>query len=216
MINATNEGGGFSPVEAGTYLARCFRMVHVGTVMEEFNGESKLLNKVWISWELPTEQREFREGEGEKPYVLSKEFTLSMHEKATLRLWLENWRGKKFTEDECKAFDITALLGQVCTVTVSHTEKGNRVYANITGLGKAMKGAQIPAQINETFELNYDNFDVEKFKSLPEFIRKKMESSSQFQKVAYKIHSAELDKKEVRSPVEVNGPGADENDDLPF
>jgi hypothetical protein len=46
--------------------------------------------------------------------VISKEFTLSMHEKSTLRQFLESWRGKAFTEKEALSFDVTALIGKPC------------------------------------------------------------------------------------------------------
>ena len=118
-ITATNEGGGnYAPLEAGTYPARCYSMVHIGTIQEEFQGEKKTMNKVRISWELPTELKEFKQGEGEKPYVLSKEFTLSLHEKSSLRAFLKSWRGKDFTEEEAKSFDVTKLLGVTCMLSL--------------------------------------------------------------------------------------------------
>ncbi len=39
---------------------------------------------------------------------------------------------------------------------------------------------KVPAQINETFILSYDNFDTGKFESLPDFIKTKMRSSLEF------------------------------------
>lgn len=42
-ITATNEGGvNYAPLEAGTYPARCYSMVHIGTIQEEFQGEKKI------------------------------------------------------------------------------------------------------------------------------------------------------------------------------
>ena len=42
-ITAKNEGGqGFRPIDAGTYPARCYSMVHIGTVKEIINGEEKI------------------------------------------------------------------------------------------------------------------------------------------------------------------------------
>ena len=94
-ITATNEGGqGFQPIEAGTYPARCYSMVHIGTITENINGEEKTNNKVRVTWELPTELKEFKQGEGEKPWVVSKEYNLSMHEKSSLIKDLKYWSGK--------------------------------------------------------------------------------------------------------------------------
>jgi hypothetical protein len=54
MITATNNGGGnFEPVPAGTFAARCFEMIQIGTIKEVIQGKEKMLNKVRVSWELP-------------------------------------------------------------------------------------------------------------------------------------------------------------------
>ena len=108
-ITAKNTGGDFELIPAGTHIARCVQMVHVGTVLETIKGQDKELNKVRISWELPNETKEFKEGEGEKPYLMAKDYTLSMDERANLRKMLESWRGKGFTPEEAEAFDITKL-----------------------------------------------------------------------------------------------------------
>jgi hypothetical protein len=63
-----------------------------------------------ITWELPTELEVFHEEKGEEPYVVSKTYTLSMHEKATLRRDLESWRGQGFTEKEAEAFILAVPL----------------------------------------------------------------------------------------------------------
>lgn len=203
MITATSESSGnFQPIESGTYPARCYSMIHIGTVEEEFNGEKKKQNKVRITWELPTELKEFKEGEGQKPYVMSKEFTLSLHEKSTLRAFLKSWRGKDFTDEEAKAFDITKLLGVPCMVSIGHTEKNGKTYANVNSVSPLLKGYTMPAQINQTFELNYDNFTLEAFNSLPEFLREKMKRSEEFAKIANALEAVEQEKID--------------NDDLPF
>ena len=106
IIATSNGGTSHEPIPSGSYPARCYSMIHLGTIEENILGTVKKLNKVRITWELPTELKVFKEENGEQPHVISKEFTLSLHEKATLRNFLKNWRGKDFTEDEAKAFDI--------------------------------------------------------------------------------------------------------------
>src|SRR4051812_29825095 len=41
-------------IPAGNYPARCYQMIQIGTVEELVMGETKVLNKVRIGWELPT------------------------------------------------------------------------------------------------------------------------------------------------------------------
>ena len=105
------EGNDFAKVEPGTYMARCYSMVELGHIDTEFNGEKKKAHKVMLTWELPEEMAVFNEDKGPEPYSVSKTYTLSMHEKSTLRKDLESWRGKGFTELEAAKFDITKLLG---------------------------------------------------------------------------------------------------------
>lgn len=186
MITATNSGGGdHTPVPAGTYVARCYSMIHIGTVEENIMGESKWLNKVRISWELPTETKVFKDENGEQPYVISKEFTLSMNEKANLRKFLEGWRGKGFSEDEAKAFDITALLGKPCMLSVIHkTSKKGNIFAEISSCSALPKGLVCPDQINEMLELNYtDNWSTREYSKLPQFIKDKMSQSKEFKSI---------------------------------
>ena len=186
-ITATNSGShkDFEPIEAGTYAARCISMIEIGTITEQFQGEEKRMRKVRITWELPTEQKVFKEENGEQPYVVSKEFTLSMHEKATLRKYLQDWRGQAFTEAEAKAFDISVLLGKPCMLSVTHkvSEKNGKTYAEIAGVSKLMKGLECPPQINPTTELSYDNFVWDTYNNLPQYLRDKIASSEEFQRM---------------------------------
>jgi len=185
IIAKNNGGGDYTPMESGMYVARCVQMVQIGTITELINGESKTLHKVRLGFEFPTELKIFKEENGEQPFFLSKEYTLSFHEKATLRQHLETWRGKKFTDLEAKSFDITKLLNVPCTINVVHKEsKIGKVYAEIGSISPLMKGTLCPEQINPTEVLSYDNFDNTLFESLPEFLRKKIESSVEYQELA--------------------------------
>lgn len=180
MITATNEtkGGNFTPVPAGTHVATCYQMIELGTITTEFNGETKHQKKVRITWELPNETKTI-EGK-EKPMVISKDFTLSMHEKATLRKFLESWRGKAFSDEEAKKFDVTNLLGKPCMISVVHVDKDGKSFANITSVSALPKGFAAPVQFNESFVLSYDAFDFQKFESLPQFIKDKMKETPEF------------------------------------
>ena len=208
MIEATNESKSYEPAPAGNHVAICFSMIHIGRVKESFKGEDKELDKVRIAWELPEELKEFKEGEGAKPITVSKEFTLSMNEKANLRKFLESWRGKGFTEEEAKRFDITKLLGKPCMLSVIHkTSKHGKVYADISSVSALPKKMEAPTQINANFELNYMEWDQKKFDSLPDYIKDKMKTSKQYK------YLHEPENKEIES---ASGAESDDNDDLPF
>lgn len=214
-INATNSGG--TPRElipAGNYYARCYKMIHIGTVEEIILGEKKILNKVRIGWELPTELRVFKEEKGEQPLVIENEYTLSMHEKSNLRKLLASWRGKDFTEKEAESFDITKLLGIQCMLNIIHKpskKDPSKMYEQIAGVTAVPKGAIVPPQINPTFELNYDEWNEERFQSLPEFIRNKMITSMEYCSMKNPSHN-EL----TNTTDEDLSQRKEEDDDLPF
>jgi hypothetical protein len=211
-ILATNTGtvNNFEPIEAGSYPARCYSMIHIGTIKENFQGDEKTMNKVRITWELPTELKVFKEENGEQPHVVSKEFTLSLHEKATLRAFLKNWRGKDFTEEEAKAFDIEKLIGAPCMLNITHkkSKDGTKTYAEIGSVSKLPKGLECPEQINPSFVWTYEDFDAEKFNKLPEFLRNKMVTSVEYIQATSGANEIQVINAEVIK--------AEEHDDLPF
>ena len=53
------------PVPAGVFVARCYKIIHFGTVPDVYMGEQKLTNKLRIDWELPTEMKVFDPEKGE-------------------------------------------------------------------------------------------------------------------------------------------------------
>lgn len=206
MIEATTNSVKRELIPAGNYIARCFSMIHIGTIEEEIQKEKKLLNKVRITWELPTETRVFDESKGEQPMIISKEYTLSMHEKANLRRDLESWRGKAFTEDQAKSFDITKLLGVPCMINIIHKSSTTGTkYATISSITPIPKGLTCPDGVNPSFEFNFtDRFSDVVVESFPDFIKDKIKGSQEY--------------KDIKSPV-VDLPGEEENqtdDDLPF
>lgn len=169
------EGGDFELTPAGTFTARCVKVIDLGSHKQEYQGEDKGMKRlIMIGFELPTELR----SDG-TPHTISKRYTFSTHEKATMRKDLEAWRGAKFNDDDFGpgGFDIKNLLGVPCTMTIMHADRENKTYANIANIGKAMKGMQIPPQAIASiyFSMEPDEFDARVFNDfsdkLKEFIR---------------------------------------------
>jgi hypothetical protein len=40
-INATNESANYELVPSGTFIARCYSMIHIGTISENFKGRKQ-------------------------------------------------------------------------------------------------------------------------------------------------------------------------------
>lgn len=183
MINAENKSTPRELIPSGNYIARCYKMIEIGTCDEEYLGVKKQVKKINITWELPTELKVFKEEKGAQPLVISREFTLSMHENSGLRAVLQSWRGKAFTEQEAERFDVTVLLTKPCMLNIIHVQgKKNpeKTYEQISSITPLPKGVTCPAQINKTFELSYDNFSQELFAMLPDFIKDKMKLTPEY------------------------------------
>lgn len=208
-INATNNAIQRELIPAGNYIARCYQMIEIGTITEVIMGQSKQLKKVRIGWELPEETRVFSQEKGEQPFVISQEFTLSLHEKSNLRKVLASWRGKDFTEEEAKSFDVTKLLGIPCMLNVIHKPSKTdptRIYEQIGSISPLPKSIQCPSQVNSTIRLEYDSFNHEVFESLPDFIRDKMKQSLEYADLKDPHSRVINNAEEIAEPV----------DDLPF
>lgn len=188
MAITAKKGEGFERelIPAGNYVARCYKMIELGTVPTEYMGETKMLHKVRIGWELPTELKVFNPEKGEQPCVIDKEYTLSLGEKANLRKDLQSWRGKAFTEAEAEAFDITKLLGVPCMLNIIHVQgkkDTTKTYQSIGSVSPMPKGLECPEQINPTFVFDFENFDNQKLDSLPDFIKETIKTSEEYKAI---------------------------------
>lgn len=168
-------GGGGTPIEAGTYPARCVGVVDLGIQHNDFNDKDQ--EKVRLIFELPTERVQV-DGE-DKPRWLSKPYTASLHEKATLRRDLDAWRGKPFTAEELSGFNLQNVIGAPCILTIVNQEgKTGSVYAKIASISKPMKGMEVPPLENDPilFDMDADNA-ADVLKTLPTWMKEEVEKS---------------------------------------
>lgn len=160
---------------AGTHLATCYRVIDMGTQNISFNGENKRQHKIMLSWELPEELME----DG-RPFTVHKTYTLSSHEKSTLRIHLESWRGQPFTEEELGKFDVGTLIGVPALIGIVHTHKDGKTYSNIGSISRLMKGMQAKPLINEPVHLDLSKFDHEVYAKLSDGLRQKIGDSPEY------------------------------------
>lgn len=175
VAKAKSDNREFKLPPAGTHVARCVQVVDLGTQRGEWQGKPKETHKVRLAWELPTEKDTFRPEVGPEPFVIGKEFTVSLDEKASLRKTLEAWRGRPFTEEELGGFNIAKLLGVPAMLNIQHVEKNGKTFANISAVMALPKSTVVDPQINKSlhFELEMGR-DSQQFKALPEWLQKKV------------------------------------------
>lgn len=181
-LNPPKNQSTYELVPAGNHVARCYRVIHIGTIPETYMGEEKMMNKIMIGFELLNEKKVFKEERGEEPYVISREYTFSMNEKSNLRKMIEGMYGIVFHNEEAEAFDFLNLIGEACLVNVVHKKSGKgNDYAVITGASPIPKGMEVPKGYNKAQKLDYgDGWDEKFFESLPPFIKDKMAKSKEF------------------------------------
>lgn len=139
-IVAAKSSGGYTPHPEGQFSAVCVDVHDVGLVTVTFNGRTHQKHKVDIYFWCG-EWKELDDGR-RVPVTVRERFTLSLDERGRLRPFLESWRGRAFTEEEEKGFDLEQLIGAPAFVQVTHNESGGRVYANITTIMRLPKGME--------------------------------------------------------------------------
>jgi len=176
IIASDSGGGDFKIVPAANHVGVCSMVVDLGKQRTEYMGQSKLKHQVYIAWELPHEQIEWTDKDGNErkgPMRIGKTYTVSLGKNAVLRAELENWRGRPFSEEEIKGFDITRLAGAPAMINVTHVEKNGRTYANVVGVTPLPKGMEKPGLFDAA--LVYDDEHLSTFEYLPEWLQKKVQ-----------------------------------------
>ena len=182
----TGGDGNFKRVPAGVFIGRCYSLIDLGTQLTSGQYGEKEQHKIRISWELFGDDDEGNpltiavDGK-EMPLTITKSYTVSLHEKATLRKELAAWRGKDFTEEEAKSFDVSKLVGAYCMINVVTSETNGKIYSNVGGitpLPGALKNAK-PAAVHANVLFNLDEPNMTVFATfydkLQETIRKSPE-----------------------------------------
>ena len=192
-------GSGFPDVEPGNYVGRCYRVIELGTTHEEYQGEVKTRNRLMISFELPDEL--MNDG---RPFSVTWWVTNSLHKKANLRIGLETWRKKAFSEEELAGFDLATIAGVPGMVTVTQNARGRSMVA---GVGPLPKGMKCGDAVNETSVFFLDEFDQATFDALPDGIKEMIKKSDEY-------HALMRPKREPVAPAP--GKTNDFDDDIPF
>ncbi len=180
----TESTGSFETTPAGAFVARCYRLIDLGTQVVTWQGESKEQHKISIGWELPTEL--MLDG---RPFSAHETYTWSFHEKAKLRGALESWRGRKFGEADFNGpnrFDTRMLLGMACLLTIIHEEgKTGGVWARVAGISPLPRGMEVPPAVNEPLYLSLlpDRWDAATFSKLSSKMQEKIKLSPEYHRL---------------------------------
>lgn len=204
----SSEGGSFQDPPVGTHVARCVRIIDLGTQEQEWQGKKKKRNQVVVQWELPEETIDI---DGKPmPMLCSRFYTNDLWEKSNLYKDLVAWRGKPFTQEELDGFDLENILGAPCLVTIAEKENGNGV--KVTGVSKLVKGQKCPPQVSESSCFWIDPWDDNAFHALPEGFQKLIAKSDEY----IALHTAGRRKPKQDDGYDSMRRPDEETDDIPF
>ena len=181
MLVSDSGGTSFEQPPTGTHSARCISIIDIGTQRSTYEGEVQIKHQFIVRWELSNELMTSGESAG-KPFTVSKFYTASLHEKAALRKDLSAWRGRDFTAEELKGFDLQTILGKPCMLAVGLSEKGKAKVTSVMGLPKGM---QVPAQVNPNFHFSLDRgqFKAADFEALSKGFKEMVMASPEYQQL---------------------------------
>jgi len=164
----------------------------VGTQKSEYQGQVKYLHKVMLGWEIhgmnddgsPIKMKDGR------PFAMFKNYTLSWSDKATLRIDLQAWRGRPFTAEEMRRFDLKTILGAWCMLNViERAGNDGKMYVNVANISPVpamIKQGGLPTPINKNEMFNLSEPDMEMFNAFSDNLKKKIQGSPEWEKLQSK------------------------------
>ena len=187
-----DNGGNFERCPAGMHLARCYRIVDLGTQKSEYMGQVKYLRKITLFWEIHGSDDNgnpliMKDG---RPFAIFKNYTFSWSEKANLRVDLQSWRGKPFSQEEMRSFDLKNILNAWCMLNVIERQGQNgNTYANVNGVTpvpSVIKQAGLPQPVNKNELFNLQEPDWALFETFSDHLKAKITASPEFTKIKEK------------------------------
>jgi len=174
---------------ASSYMARLYMLVDLGTHPAEYKNdktgqmETKRRRKVRLGFEIPSETADFGKGKPE-PYTIGRDYSRSFgsaDKPSALLQDIQAWRGKPFTVDELKAFDLTKLVGVAALIGVTHQKaKAGHDYAKLHSIGKPPKEMVCPPAVLQPLVYSIEQGSGGCFNQLPKFVQENIMQSDEW------------------------------------
>ncbi|MCL4759844.1 MAG: hypothetical protein KJZ96_16025 [Rhodocyclaceae bacterium] len=216
LVIAHTDSPEFELPPAGATAARCCAVIDLGTQESTYQGETKAQAKLLLSFELAETRSDGT------PHRVSRRMTASLHKKAQLRAFLEQWRGRPFTDEDLRAFNVGKLLGAPCLLNLVHVERAGKQYANILSVSPLPRGMSAP-ELREAptlFDLSAPDWRI--FGELSSRLQETISASPEYQAQAARMPKSVSMTAPVpaRPPAPAPAPAAggfgDFDDDIPY
>ena len=117
----------FEALPEGQHIGVCYKIIDQGSRNETYprdaepnSDNTKKRKTLSVTWEIP--EQKMSDG---RPMSISKTYTASLNENATLYKDLVTWRGKSFTKEELDGFDLDKMIGAPANLEIEHNANGN-------------------------------------------------------------------------------------------
>lgn len=180
IIVSASEGGSYNPIEEGTYFALCYGLVDVG---DEYSEQfDKCSPKFMILWELVGAGTVTVDGK-EVNRSISKRYSKSLSPKSNLRKDLRAWRGREFTDEELKKFDMVNILGAPCQIQIVNTTNNGKTYSNIAAIMNLPKGMPRPTPTEDKVYWDFEDCEIEDdaWNRIPKWLQEVIKTSETYQ-----------------------------------
>ena len=171
----------YERAESGAYPARCIQCIDLGTRDNEYQGEVKKRKELMITWELSELMQDGR------PFVVSWRGTNTLNEKGKLFQILTSWRGKPFTTDELKKFELSNILDACCMINISkETSKAGKDFNKVISVMRLPKGMQAEPRVNELVDFGINDITNEElFGKLYPWVQNIVKDSDEYKALSF-------------------------------
>lgn len=131
----------FRPHPEGQHVALCVDVIDLGDRVREWQGKTHISPTCALVF-----LTGLRNADTGALHDVNAEFAASMSDRANLRHFLEQWRGRSYTDAQAVAgVPLDKLVGQWALISVEHRQsKNNRTYAKIKSIMPLPKGMPVP------------------------------------------------------------------------
>jgi hypothetical protein len=149
----------------GTFQAELIRVYYCGVQENKFNPDQPQPKIIFV-FEL---DEPMLESDGN--HILSTTVTYSLNEKSGLTKLFKPVLGSSYPDKPGQTLDVDAMIGMNVMVTVSHTRKEDRTYANIASLARIPRGLQQFNATQDAFSWSCDDLNDPNYTKVPQWVR---------------------------------------------
>lgn len=179
-------------LDPGVYTGIASQIIDLGVQENLMFGKQQ--RKVIIVWNIVGEYVTINDKE--VPRVMSKEYTMSLGEKSTLRKDLEAWRGRPFSAEELEGFDLKNVLNVPCQLQLIQKESNGKTFLNIASIMSIPKGMKVEP-LEETFVFDtYDSATWENYDKISKWIKEKIKKALNLVQTQLDLYIADYEEKQ--------------------